>query len=93
MVAIAWPINTAPGLRPQDGAGRLINCFPEQRQNEQGVVWRRVPGATVFTTIYPATAAMVGTWTASFVGAHSGPSGGVLVATGTVTPTFVGTTA
>lgn len=68
MVAIDWPINTSPGVRPQDGAGRLINCFPEARQNGQGVVWRRAPGATVFTVIYPAATAFTGTGNVSFVG-------------------------
>ena len=71
MVNITWPINTAPGLRAQDGAGRLINVFPEERMNGQGVVWRRAPGTTVFTTIYPSTASMTGTGSAVFVGASS----------------------
>jgi hypothetical protein len=93
VVAITWPINTAPGLKPQDGAGRLINVFPEVRQNGQGLVWRRAPGATVFTTIYPSTAAMTGTGTATFVGSWlGGINGGVLAATGTVTATLVGST-
>jgi hypothetical protein len=71
MVNIAWPINTAPGKNAQDGAGRLINVFPEMRQNGQGVVWRRAPGATVFTTIYPSTASMTGTASVVFEGASS----------------------
>jgi hypothetical protein len=93
VVAITWPINTAPGLKPQDGAGRLINVFPEVRQNGQGLVWRRAPGATVFTTIYPSTASMPGTATVAFVGTWlGGINGGDIAATGTVTPTFVGST-
>jgi hypothetical protein len=91
MVSIAWPINTAPGKNAQDGAGRLINVFPEVRQNGQGLVWRRAPGATVFTTIYPSTASMPVTVTAAFVGTWDGGiNGGDIAATGTVTPSFVG---
>ncbi len=90
MVAITWPINTAPGLKPQDGAGRLINVFPEERQNGQGLVWRRAPGAVVVTTIYPTTAAMTGTAAVAFVGQN--PQG-LLAATGTGTALFVGSTA
>ena len=93
MVAIAFPINTAPGLRPQDGAGRLINVYTEPRANGQGVVWRRAPGATVFTTVYPATASMTGTGTAAFVGDWlGGINGGVAAMTGTGTAAFVGST-
>jgi hypothetical protein len=90
VVAIAWPINTAPGKNAQDGAGRLINVFPEERQNGQGAVWRRAPGATVFTTVYPTTAAMTGTATVEFGGVN--PQG-VIAFTGTGTVTFVGSTA
>jgi hypothetical protein len=68
VVAITFPTNTAPGKSAQDGAGRLINVFPEERQNGQGLVWRRVPGAIVVTTIYPSTAVMTGTGTVLFVG-------------------------
>jgi hypothetical protein len=89
MVAIVWPINTAPGLRPQDGAGRLINVYTEPRANGQGVVWRRAPGATVFTTVYPTTASMTGTGTATFIGVN--PQGTIAM-TGTGTVTFVGST-
>ena len=90
MTQITWPINTAPGLKPQDGAGRLINVFPEERQNGQGVVWRRAPGATVFTTIYPTTTAMTGTGTVTF---RSYNQQGNLAATGSGAATFVGTAA
>jgi hypothetical protein len=90
VVAITWPTNTAPGKSAQDGAGRLINVFPEERQNGQGLVWRRVPGAIVVTTIYPTTASMTGTATVTW-GGQGGQ--GVLAATGTGTATFVGTTA
>jgi hypothetical protein len=89
VVAITWPINTAPGKNAQDGAGRLINAFPEVRQNGQGVVYRRVPGAVAFSAIYPMVASFTGTVTASVVG-QGGQ--GQFAATGTVTPTFVGST-
>lgn len=68
MVSIPFPLNTAPGNLVQDGAGRLINVYAEPRQNDQGVVWRRAPGATTFTTIYPTTLAFTGTATVLFVG-------------------------
>jgi hypothetical protein len=80
VVAIQWPINTAPGLRTQDGAGRLINVYPETRENGVGTVWRRAPGAEAFTTIYPGTAAITGTGTATFVGFSLGFGQGVLSA-------------
>lgn len=73
MVAIVFPVMTSPGNRPQDGAGRLINCFPEVRQNGQGMVWRRVPGTVTFTNTYPADAVWRGTGTALFVGINATP--------------------
>ncbi len=46
MTAIPFPISSAPGVKPQEGSGRLINCFAEK--NEQGarfpVKWRRCAG-------------------------------------------------
>lgn len=72
MVAIQWPLNTAPGKNAQDGAGRLINVFPEQRQNGQGIVWRRAPGATSFTNTYPFTGSLTGTGAVAFVGDYVG---------------------
>jgi hypothetical protein len=89
VVAITWPVNTAPGKSAQDGAGRLINVFPEERQNGQGTVWRRVPGATKFTTIYASTAAMTGTATVLFIGRNTQGQGAL---TGTITAAFVGST-
>lgn len=68
MAQIIWPTNTAPGLKAQDGAGRLINVYVEQRMNDQGMVWRRAPGAIVVTTVYPSTGVFTGTATVSFVG-------------------------
>jgi hypothetical protein len=48
MVAIPFPITTAPGQVSQEGAGRLINCYAEPRPNNQGPVWHRAPGLKVF---------------------------------------------
>jgi hypothetical protein len=48
MTDVAWPLTHHPGEKPQEGTGRLINVFAEPRGNEQGAVWRRVPGAAVF---------------------------------------------
>lgn len=43
---IPCPVSSSPGEKPQEGAGRLINCFAEK--NEQGarfpVTWKRTPG-------------------------------------------------
>jgi hypothetical protein len=48
MADVAWPLTNHPGEKPQEGTGRLINVFAEPRGNEQGAVWRRVPGVGVF---------------------------------------------
>jgi hypothetical protein len=47
MVQIPWPVQTNPGLEPQEGTGRLINVYPEPR-GDGTVVYHRAPGATVF---------------------------------------------
>ena len=73
MVAIQWPTNTAPGLTDQDGAGRLINCFSEPRENNTGTVWRRVPGAVTFTNTYPTTLAITSVSSVAFVGTNATP--------------------
>ena len=86
MPPINWPLNTAPGLRPQDGAGRLINVYAEPRPNGVGTVWRRVPGTITFTNTYPASIAFTGTATVSWVGVNTQ---GALSATGTGTATIV----
>jgi hypothetical protein len=43
---IPFPVSSAPGVKPQEGAGRLINCFAEKM--EQGaifpVLWKRSAG-------------------------------------------------
>jgi hypothetical protein len=46
MVAIPFPTSTAPGQKPPEGAGRLINAYAEQ-SGKDGVVWHRAPGLTV----------------------------------------------
>lgn len=46
MTAIPFAVSSAPGIRPQEGSGRLINCFAEK--TEPGarfpVIWRRTAG-------------------------------------------------
>jgi hypothetical protein len=87
VVAIPFPVNTSPGTREQDGAGRLINIFPEIRQNQQGMVWRRVPGTVTFTNIYPASpSGPVMTVTATFISTN--PQGAAAM-TGSGTAAFV----
>lgn len=58
MVQIPWPMTGAPGDDDSEGGGRLINVFAERRADNQGVVWRRVPGLTSF-----ARSPSGGTWT------------------------------
>ena len=60
MVQIPWPMTGAPGDDDSEGGGRLINVFAERRADNQGVVWRRVPGLSAF-----ARAPSFGTWTGS----------------------------
>lgn len=52
MVAIPFPISSAPGFRAQESAGRLINCFAEALgENRSDPAKRiRVPGLTKFLT-------------------------------------------
>jgi len=52
MVAISWPYSTAPGLRPCEGAGRLINCYAEPMGEgaRDPYVIHRVPGLNAFGT-------------------------------------------
>jgi hypothetical protein len=47
MVAVPWPLSSDPGLRAQEGTGRLINVYAEPRGDGEPL-WRRAPGATVF---------------------------------------------
>lgn len=88
MAGIPFPLSNTPGLRPQDGAGRLINVYAEPRGEGQGAVWRRVPGARRFSGSV-AVIEFTGTATVTFVGVNRQ---GALSATGTGSPTFVGST-
>jgi hypothetical protein len=49
MTAIPFPLSSAPGRVPQEGAGRLLNCFAEPLGDGR-VVWARCPGLTRFAT-------------------------------------------
>lgn len=46
MADVVFPITTAPGLRPGEGAGRLINCYAEKlaEGSRASHARRRVPG-------------------------------------------------
>lgn len=46
MVAIPFPLSSAPGVKPQEGAGRLINCYAEKLGEGARfpVRWTRSPG-------------------------------------------------
>jgi hypothetical protein len=46
-VPVPWPNSSDPGLKPQEGTGRLINVYAEPR-GDGTPLWRRAPGATVF---------------------------------------------
>lgn len=52
MVAIPWPLSSAPGVRAQEGAGRLINAFAEPLGDtaRSQAVYRRAPGLSLFAT-------------------------------------------
>jgi hypothetical protein len=46
MTAIPFPVSSSPGVKPQEGGGRLINCFAEKLEPTARfpVVWRRCAG-------------------------------------------------
>lgn len=52
MVAVPFPVTSSPGAHPQEGAGRLINCYSVK--TEQGaatpIKWKRSPGLTELMT-------------------------------------------
>jgi hypothetical protein len=55
-VPIPFPRSSLPGANPQEGSGRLINCYVEPLgENGQGAiapqVWRRSPGLSVLARI------------------------------------------
>lgn len=52
-VDIPWPLSTAPGARPQESAGRLINCTAEPLGDTAGAqaAWHRSPGLSTFAVL------------------------------------------
>lgn len=50
MASIPLPLSSSPGVRGQDGAGRLINCYATPMGEGRGARWRSVPGMTSFLT-------------------------------------------
>lgn len=46
MADIDLPISSAPGMRPHEGQGRLINAFAEPLEGGAAFALRRVPGLT-----------------------------------------------
>lgn len=57
MPSIPFPLSSSPGRTPQEGAGRLLNCYAEPLGTDVNiskgyappkVVWRRTPGLTRF---------------------------------------------
>jgi hypothetical protein len=52
MVALSWPFSTAPGVKPAESAGRLINCYAEPMGDgaRATYVLHRVPGLKAFGT-------------------------------------------
>lgn len=49
---IPFPLSSAPGASPQEGAGRLVNCYSEPLGDTGPAkqVWRRSAGLTAFAT-------------------------------------------
>jgi hypothetical protein len=53
---IPWPLSSFPGANPQEGSGRLINCYvepvgdPALPTGPSRFLWRRSPGLTQFAT-------------------------------------------
>ncbi len=52
-INIPWPLSSAPGARPQESGGRLINCSAEPLGQESPikVAWHRQPGLTSFADL------------------------------------------
>ena len=49
---VPWPVSSAPGARPYESGGRLINCYAEPLGPGflGKVVRRRSPGLTTYAT-------------------------------------------
>lgn len=56
-VPIPFPLSSSPGAKPQESAGRLINCYAEPLGKDiairrgfapPAVVWRKCPGLSLF---------------------------------------------
>lgn len=56
-ISIPFPLSSAPGANPQEGAGRLINCYAEplgkdveasRKLAPPAVIWRKSPGLSLF---------------------------------------------
>jgi hypothetical protein len=49
---IPFPLSTAPGLKPQESGGRLINCYADKLSDTGPAkwIWRRSPGLASFGT-------------------------------------------
>ncbi len=85
MVAIPFPLTTWPGQVPQEGGGRLINCYAEPKA-DGSAVWKRVPGLDSWGTTsaigFRGMQGIPGTLFAGFEGAvyrFSGPGAGTRV--------------
>lgn len=59
MVSIPFPLSSSPGRTPQEGTGRLLNCYAEPLGKDlmvqkgypvPAVTWRRCPGLTQLAT-------------------------------------------
>lgn len=48
-VNIPFPITSAPGYKPGEGQGYLLNCYPEKLGD--GVIFRRFPGLALFALL------------------------------------------
>ncbi len=93
-VEIPFPLSSSPGLRPQDGSGRLINAYAEPRGENLGPVFRRVPGLANFANAvntaggFRGAIQVAGTLYVAFEDtAYSINSSGVATSLGTLTGT------
>lgn len=91
---IPFPLSSAPGKIPQEGAGRLLNCYAEPLGDaaRTKAVWRRSPGLSGFATTaetgYRGGILVGSTFFAGFSGkVKSYTSAGVETAVGNLTGT------